>query len=252
MKLNVGTSGYSYKGWKGSFYPERIPAKEMLGFYASRLLAVEINNTFYRLPKVGVLETWAGQVPADFRFAIKASRRITHFKRLKDVGDEIGFLLQTTQALGDRLGVLLFQLPPNLPCDLPRLEAFLELLPAGTSAAFEFRHASWSDVAVHELLRRRDCALVAVDAGDVESAELVATASWGYLRLRRPGYNRADLADWARRIRSQGWEEAFVFFKHEDEGAGPRLAAEFVEVAEGARPRKVPVPDDTAAGRKTG
>ena len=186
---------------------------------------MEINNTFYRMPKVGVLETWAGQVPAGFRFAIKASRRITHFKRLKDVGDEIGYFPQTTQALGDRLGVLLFQLPPNLPCDLPRLVAFLELLPAGTSAAFEFRHASGSDVAVHELLRRRNCAFVAVDAEDVESPEWVATASWGYLRLRRPGYNRADLADWARRIRSQGWEEAFVFFKHEDEGAGPRLAA---------------------------
>ena len=250
MKLNVGTSGYSYKGWKGSFYPERIPAKEMLGFYASRLLAVEINNTFYRMPKVSVLETWASQVPADFRFAIKASRRITHFKRLKEVGDEIGYLLQTTRALGDRLGVLLFQLPPNLSFDLPRLAAFLELLPTGTPAAFEFRHPSWSDVAVHELLRGRNCALVGVDSEDVDSPELVATARWGYLRLRRSEYDRADLADWVQRVRSQGWEEVFVFFKHEADG--PRLAAEFVEIAEGALPRKVPALAHTAAGRKTG
>jgi uncharacterized protein YecE (DUF72 family) len=243
VRLHVGTSGYSYKEWKGPFYPENLAARDMLSYYAERLPAVEINNTFYRLPRASVLESWRDQVPEGFRFAIKASRRITHLKRLKGADDETRYLLRVTESLGDRLGVLLFQLPPNLRKDLPRLEAFLALLPQGTRAAFEFRHESWLDDEVQSCLRARDCALVAVDGDAPEgSGELPSTATWGYLRLRRPAYARADLASWAGRIRSQRWDEAFVFFKHEDAGAGPGLAATFLEVAPRAARRKGAVP----------
>ena len=242
MRLSVGTSGYSYKGWKGPFYPEKLPAKDMLGWYAERLPAVEINNTFYRLPKASVLQSWGEQVPASFHFAIKASRRITHFKRLKGAQDETGYLLHTTEALGDLLGVLLFQLPPDLEADLPRLQRFLELLPEGRRAAFEFRHFSWDVPAVRECLSARGCALVHVDDEGSPKAELHATARFGYLRLRRAAYERADLASWAQRIRAQDWDEAFVFFKHEEDGAGPRAAAEFLDVAGRVEERKRAVP----------
>ena len=214
MKLSVGTSGYSYKEWKGPFYPEKIKPADMLSFYAERLGAVEINNTFYRMPKKNVLESWAEKVPAGFRFSIKASRRITHFKRLKGVEEELGFLLGNTEVLGDRLGVVLFQLPPNLACDLDRLDAFLAMLPEQTPAAFEFRHASWHDEAVYDRLRARNLALVAADTGDEDATPLVPTADWTYLRLRRSDYDRADLARWACEIRGHGFREAFVFFKH--------------------------------------
>ena len=240
MEHRVGTSGFSYKGWKGSFYPEDLPANRMLAHYAAVLPAVEINNTFYRLPRASVLETWAGQVPEGFRFAIKASRRITHFKRLKGADEETRYLLSTTSTLGPRLGVLLFQLPPNAAADAERLEAFLELLPDGTRAAFEFRHPSWLDEPIFELLRARNLALVAVDADGGEPPELVPTASWGYLRLRRAGYERADLAAWAARIGAQDWDESFVFFKHEDEGTGPALAGRYLELAQRAATRKKP------------
>ncbi len=236
MDFHVGTSGYSYKEWKGSFYPEKLAATKMLGYYAERLSSVELNNTFYRMPKTEVLESWAAQVPDGFRFAIKASRRITHFKRLKEADEVTDYLLRGVAHLGDRLGTLLFQLPPNLKCDLPRLDRFLELLPAGTRAAFEFRHPSWLDENVFVRLRAREFALVQVDADDESdegtTSELIRTAPYGYLRLRRPDYDGAALTDWALRIRDQGWEEAFVFFKHEDDGAGPRLAAEFVAATE--------------------
>jgi uncharacterized protein YecE (DUF72 family) len=238
MNASVGTSGYSYAGWRGPFYPERLPAREWLRFYAERLPAVEINNTFYRMPSASVLESWAAQVPGSFRFALKASRRITHFKRLADCADETAYLLRSAAALGGRLGPILFQLPPNLPRDLERLDAFLALLPEGTQAAFEFRHPSWLEASVLERLRARDFALVTVDAEDAEQAELVPTASFGYLRLRRPGYERADLAGWAQRIQSQGWREVFAFFKHEEAGAGPRLAAQLLELLERAASRK--------------
>jgi uncharacterized protein YecE (DUF72 family) len=230
-RLLVGTSGYSYKEWKGPFYPEKMKPADMLAFYAERLSAVEINNTFYRMPKKNVLENWAAQVPDGFRFSIKASRRITHFKRLKEIDEELGFLLGNVEVLGDRLGVLLFQLPPNMKCNVERLDAFLEKLPEGTPAAFEFRHESWQDDAVRERLAARDFATVAADAEDEDAPTLVAGTTWGYLRLRRPGYDRAALAGWAREIAAQGWERTYVFFKHEDEGAGPKMAAEFALVA---------------------
>ncbi len=232
MDLYVGTSGYGYKEWKGPFYPEDLPAEDMLGYYGERLRTVEINNTFYRLPKVSVVESWASQVPPSFRFSIKASRKITHFKRLKNVEEETEYLARTAGRLGDRLGALLFQLPPNFGVDLERLKQFLGILPEGTPAAFEFRHESWNDEAVHDLLRSHGVALCHADTEAVdEEADLVSTASWGYVRLRRPAYGQEDLERWAARIHREAWTRAYVFFKHEDAGAGPRMAARFAEIA---------------------
>jgi uncharacterized protein YecE (DUF72 family) len=231
VNLRVGTSGYSYPEWKGTFYPEDLPAKDMLRFYGGKLPAVEINNTFYRMPTASVLEGWAEQVPASFQFAIKASRRISHVKRLKDAGEETEYLLRTAATLGERLGVILFQLPPYQRKDVERLDSFLELLAGGPRAAFEFRHASWFDDDVFGALRRRDCALCVADTGEDDTTPFVSTAGWGYLRLRRPEYMDADLDGWVRQVRAQPWSDAFVFFKHEDEGAGPALAARFLERA---------------------
>ncbi len=233
MDLYVGTSGYSYDEWKGSFYPEDLSAKHMLSYYGERLSAVEINNTFYRLPKASVLESWASQVPESFRFSIKASRRITHFARLKpEAREPTEYMMTTVASLGARLGVVLFQLPPNLKSDVDRLAAFLDTLPAGAPCAFEFRHETWTDPAVHEALRERGMALVCADTEESTGDEpIVSTASWGYLRLRRPDYRDDDLARWVERVAATGWDRAFVFFKHEDEGAGPKLAARFRELA---------------------
>lgn len=234
MQLHVGTSGFSYKEWKGPFYPEDLPAKSMLSYYGEQLNGVEINNTFYRLPKASVLENWASQVPDPFRFSIKASRRITHFTRLKrEAREPTEYLLSTVETLGDKLGVILFQLPPNLKKDVERLTGFVDALPEGTPAAFEFRHETWKDEEVFNVLRARDMALVCADTEEGEDEPIVSTGPWGYLRLRRPGYDEADLARWAEAVRSTKWERAFVFFKHEDEGAGPRMATRFREIFEG-------------------
>jgi uncharacterized protein YecE (DUF72 family) len=242
MHFYVGTSGCSYKEWKGSFYPEKLPAKQMLGFYAERFATVEINNTFYRMPEASVLEAWAAQVPATFRFVLKAPQDITHRKRLKDAGALLLSLVDTARVLKERLGPLLFQLPPNFAKDLARLRAFLALLPARVRAAFEFRHSSWFDDEVFGLLRDHKAALCVADADDDLEVPFVATADWGYLRLRRPDYGTAALKKWAERMRKQEWTDAFVFFKHEDAGTGPRFAARLLELlAEGAtsaKPRK--------------
>jgi uncharacterized protein YecE (DUF72 family) len=229
MHFHVGTSGFAYKEWKGGFYPEKIAADAMLPAYAARLAAVEINNTFYRMPKESVLAGWASQVPDGFRFVLKASQRITHFARLGDDDGALDYFLRTATVLESRLGPTLFQLPPNLKKDLPRLEAFLSRLPHRWRAAFEFRHASWLEADVFAALRARDAALVYAEDDDGASP-LEPTASWGYLRLRRTSYSSGDLAERASRIRAQPWTEAFVFFKHEDgapavPGTGP-LAAE--------------------------
>ncbi len=230
MIIYAGTSGYSYKEWKGHFYPEKFPAADMLAYYAERLPAVEINNTFYRLPKESVLDGWASQVPENFRFSIKASRRITHFKRLKETDDETAYLLRALGTLGPLLGVILFQLPPNLKKDLPRLETFLDLLPPRAPTAFEFRHPSWFDEDVAGVLRERDCALCLADTDDGDPPTLVHTGSLGYLRLRRADYSDEDLRAWADRIEEQAWDRVFVFFKHEDEAAGPRMAERFLQL----------------------
>ncbi|HEX6791815.1 MAG TPA: DUF72 domain-containing protein [Candidatus Krumholzibacteria bacterium] len=228
MKLYAGTSGYSYKEWKGFFYPEKMPADQMLSFYATKLPAVEINNTFYRLPKRELIESWSSQVPAEFKFVIKASQKITHMRRLKGAEDETGYLMDTVSALENKLGVVFFQLPPNFKKDTERLGAFLDLLPDTTPIAFEFRHASWFDDEVYGLLRSHDVALCLADTDEELEVPLVSTASWGYMRLRRPEYPPAELERWRGWVESQQWKEAFVFFKHEDAGAGPKMAMEFL------------------------
>jgi len=234
MTIHVGTSGYSYKEWKGSFYPEKIPAKEMLRYYSERLSTVEINATFYRMPQTSMLETWLAQVPATFRFSLKASQRITHFKRLKETEDETKYFLDTAAVLGNQLGVVLFQLPPNMKKDLPRLESFLAQLPLTTPAAFEFRHPTWFDDDVLALLQSQNRPLVVSDTDDLPTTHIDKTADWGYLRLRRVSYSEENLIEWAARIRAQNWKETFLFFKHEDAGTGPKLAAQFLSIANAA------------------
>ncbi len=228
MKCWVGTSGFSYKEWKGSFYPEDLSNDGMLAYYGERLNAVEINNTFYRMPKRTVLADWASKVPDDFSFVLKASRKITHFRRLKGTQDELGYLVDVSGELGARLGPMLFQLPPNLKIDVERLRDFVSLFPAGLRAAFEFRHDSWFADETYTVLSDAGAALVVADTEAVEPAEVVATAPYGYLRLRRADYGPDDVARWARVVSDQDWEDAFVFFKHEDAGAGPALAERFV------------------------
>jgi uncharacterized protein YecE (DUF72 family) len=232
MNLHVGTSGYSYKEWKGSFYPEKIPAKDMLRFYSERLSTVEINATFYRLPQKSTLENWKEQVPKNFRFSLKAPQRITHFKRLNEVGEDAKYFLEIAATLEDQLGVVLFQLPPNMKKELPRLETFLGELPSQPRVAFEFRHPTWFDDDVLEVLRARNCALCISDTDDMPVTHIDKTADWGYLRLRRVLYSEEHLKDWFARVREQNWNETFVFFKHEDEGTGPRLAAQFLQLAD--------------------
>jgi len=231
MDLWVGTSGYSYKEWKGGFYPAKLPDGEMLRTYAARLPAVEINNTFYRLPKAEVLEGWAQQVSGDFRFVLKASRRITHIKRLRDAGDETAYLYQTALSLGRHMGVVLFQLPPNFQKDAPRLQAFLDSLPAGRGAAFEFRHASWFDDETFAALHDAGCALCLADTDDAPLKNVVTTADWGYLRLRKEKYTKKAVAKLAEQVASQPWQGAYVFFKDEGEGAGPKYALQFLELS---------------------
>jgi uncharacterized protein YecE (DUF72 family) len=248
MRVRVGTSGYSYKPWKGSFYPANLPDSEMLPYYASRLGVVEINNTFYRMPTKGLLAKWADAVPEDFCFVLKAPQRITHQKRLSpQTAEDLAFFLETASLLGSRLGAVLFQLPPFFKKDAERLRDFLARLPGSVRAAFEFRHASWLDEEVYEALRDRGAALCSADTDDAgdEGVPIVATAPWGYLRLRRSDYSDADLAAWAERVSRQPWSDAFVFFKHEDEGKGPAHAERFKrEVGE---PGTSPAPARTDA-----
>jgi uncharacterized protein YecE (DUF72 family) len=223
VRVLTGTSGYSYKEWKGLFYPEDLAADGMLRYYAERLSAVEINNTFYRMPKAEILSRWAEQVPDRFRFALKASQQITHRQRLKESADAVAYFFRVAATLGDRLGPVLFQLPPNFKKDLPRLGAFLEVLPPASRSAFEFRHESWFSDDVFDALKTRGCALCVAEDEEL-ATPFVATASWGYLRLRRQDYGEQDLAERATRLRAQPWEEAYVFFKHEEGGKGPALA----------------------------
>jgi uncharacterized protein YecE (DUF72 family) len=232
VNIRIGTSGFSYKEWKGSFYPEDIAASDMLRFYAGKFSTVEINNTFYRMPTAAVLSGWAEQVPDGFTFALKASQRITHRSRLKDAADSVEFFFRVATTLGDRLGPVLFQLPPNLKKDLPRLADFLTLLPAGSRSAFEFRHASWFEDDVYEALRGAGAALCVAEDEDL-ATPFVATTGWGYLRLRRQDYGPESLAERARRIREQAWSEAFVYFKHEDEARGPIFANGLADVLSG-------------------
>lgn len=233
MNVSTGTSGFAYKEWKGAFYPDDLPADRFLAYYAERFRACEINNTFYRMPKPETLRGWSSQVPPGFRFVLKASRQITHSKRLKDCAQPVEYLAQCARELGDQLGPILFQLPPNLKKDVDRLRAFLQVVPEGIRAAFEFRHASWHEDDVLDALREHGAALVIADTDDL-TAPRVATACWGYLRLRRVEYTDDEVRDWAEWTLAQEWDDAFAFFKHEDAATGPRLAARFAELCEGA------------------
>jgi uncharacterized protein YecE (DUF72 family) len=233
MQVLAGTSGYSYKEWKGPFYPEKLPADEMLRFYAGHFRTVEINNTFYRMPDETVLSRWAEQVPDDFAFSVKAPRRISHDKRLRDAEPDVAEFLRRTSVLGPKLGPVLFQLPPFLQKDLPKLEDFLALLPATLRAAFEFRHASWQDDSVYETLRARGAMLCMADTDEGETP-LVSTSDSGYLRLRREQYDDRELRAWVGQIAAQPWSRAYVYFKHEDAGLGAKFAQRFNQLwAEG-------------------
>ena len=232
MRVLIGTSGYSYKEWKGTFYPDDLPAAKMLSFYAQHFRTVEINNTFYRMPEAKTLEKWESEVPDGFVFILKAPQRITHQKKLADVADDIRQFYEAAAALKSKLGPVLFQLPPFARKDAGKLRDFVRRLPPDSRAAFEFRHASWFDEEIFSILRDRDAALCAADTDDVADPDsvLVPTSSWGYLRLRRTEYNDADLTAWARRVGNQSWTDAYVFFKHEDEGKGPAFARRFGEL----------------------
>ncbi len=231
MKIFAGTSGYGYKEWKGIFYPDKIQPKEMLRFYSERLETVEINNTFYHMPTESVLKSWAEQVPDGFIFAIKAPQVITHMKLLRNVGEETDFLFRSLSVLDDKLGPVLFQFPASFSADLPALKAFLNLVPGNVSCAFEFRNRSWLDDEILDVLRKRGCSLCVADADEKPANEIISTASWGYLRLRRSDYEEADLSQWLKKILSQEWKRAFIFFKHEEGAKGAELALRFRELA---------------------
>lgn len=230
MRTIVGTSGYSYKEWKGIFYPEALPAAKMLSFYAAHFGAVEINATFYRMPEVKTLEKWRSEVPEGFTFVLKAPQRITHQKRLAGVEDDVRHFLEVASTLGPQLGPLLFQLPPYQKKDVERLREFLGLIPRTVRAALEVRHDSWLDEEIYALLREHDVALCLSDTDEVTDPDalIVPTAGWGYLRLRRTEYSDADLAAWKGRIASQSWSDAYLFFKHEDEAKGPAFAKRYL------------------------
>jgi len=228
MNTRVGTSGYSYAPWKGSFYPEDLKAADMLRYYSQRFPTVEINNTFYRMPTAPLIERWASETPESFSFVLKAPRRLTHEKRLEDPESEEYFFC-TAGLLADRLGPTLFQLPPFFKKDLARLQGFLARIPNGRRVALEFRHASWFDDEVYDALRASGAALCLADTDEAPNPAIEPTTDWGYLRLRRIQYDEAALDAWAARIRSQPWKEAWVFFKHEDAGTGPKLARQLIE-----------------------
>jgi uncharacterized protein YecE (DUF72 family) len=216
-KLFAGASGYSFKEWKGSFYPQDMKPEGMLAFYAGRLPTVEINNTFYRMPRTEVLENWAKSTPAGFRFSIKASRRITHMARLKadSAADSVAFLYRNLQTLQEKRGPVLFQLPPFLKKDLPRLKDFLALLPQGHHAAFEFRNDSWFADEVYDALKGAGASLCLSEREDDAPPPLVETTSWGYVRLRLETYSDKELEQWAKRLAATGWREVYVYFMHE-------------------------------------
>lgn len=238
MNLHVGTSGFAYKEWKGSFYPSDFPASAMLTYYAERFATVEINSSFYRLPAEDSLRQWAETVPDGFTFAFKAPQTITHRKRLREVEEVTAEFLRVIGVLGSRLGPVLFQLPPNFKKDLPRLESFLQSVPPGPRVAFGFRNPSWFDEDVMAVLRDHRLPLC-IEEEQERSTPLMQTADWGYVRLRRGAYDDASLQEWADRIRAQRWSDVYVYFMHEDTGTGPRFAQRFEEIFHGDSPREV-------------
>jgi len=231
VKLLAGASGYSFKEWKGNFYPADIKPEQMLAHYSAQLPTVEVNNTFYQMPKVAVLENWARSTPERFRFAIKASRRITHQARIKadQAADSVAFLYRNLAALGEKRGPVLFQLPPFLKRDLPRLQEFLRVLPPEHMAALEFRDDSWFDDEVYDALRTAGAVLCLSEREDSAPPPLVQTAPWGYVRLRLEEYSGDALEKWARRLAATGWHEIHVYFMHEP--TAPAYAKALMEYA---------------------
>jgi len=221
----IGTSGYNYPEWKGSFYPETLSAAKMLPYYAERFPTVEINYTFYRAPTEKILDGWSRATPEPFKLTLKAPKRITHDARLRDCGDRVRQFLETAAHLGPKLGALLFQLPPNLKKDLVLFDSFLDALAPSVCAAFEFRHATWFDEAVYERLRARNLALCVADSEKL-STPVEMTADYAYFRLRDEGYSPEAIARWAATIRGKtsGCRDVFVYFKHEEAGKGPEFA----------------------------
>jgi uncharacterized protein YecE (DUF72 family) len=224
MRNLIGTSGYNYPEWRGSFYPEKLPSAKMLAFYAGHFNSVEVNYTFYRMPTAPLLEGWARGTPDGFTFTLKAPRRITHDSKLQRCEDLTQAFCRTASTLGGKLGALLFQLPPTFKRNDAVLDGFLSLIPEGTCAAFEFRHVSWHDEAVFEALRRRNVALCIADSEKM-STPIVSTADYAYFRLRDEGYGPADIERWAGVVRAQKTaDRAYVYFKHEEQGKGPEFA----------------------------
>jgi uncharacterized protein YecE (DUF72 family) len=236
MQVLAGTSGYSYKEWRGHFYPDKLPADQMLRYYAERLPTVEINNTFYRMPAEAMLMRWASEVPENFAFTLKAPRRITHELRLREAGSNVSEFLRRVAVLGDKLGVLLFQLPPFLKKDMPRLKDFLDVLPTGQRVAFEFRNDSWQTDDVYQILRAQGAMLCVTDT-DEGDTPFVATSDHGYVRLRRTHYDAADLRAWVERIAAQNLERTYVYFMHEDGAMGTGWAKQVLEVWREMTPR---------------
>jgi len=231
MKSWIGTSGFQYTEWKGYFYPEKLPAAKMLPFYAERFQTTEINYTFRRIPSGKTIESWSELTPEQFAFSLKAPQRVTHFAKLQNCAETLNYFFGVIQGLEDKLGPILFQLPPSFKKDAQVLNAFLEELPDGIRAAFEFRHDSWFDDETFESLRAHNASLCIAES-DKLSTPIVATADFGYLRLRREDYSTADIVRWAEMLRSNGskWSDAFVYFKHEERGVGPQLAAEMIRL----------------------
>ena len=229
--IRIGTSGYNYPEWRGSFYPEKFPAAKMLPYYAERFSTVEINYTFYRMPSAKTIAGWVAETPPGFSFTLKASQRITHIARLREIDDSLRYFLDTAAGLGPKLGPILFQLPPNFKKDLARLGGLLALLPKGLRCAFEFRHESWFTGDVYERLRAANAALCVADTEEA-TTPLELTADWGYFRLRDQGYTAADLEEWSGTIRrlAASWRDAFVYFKHEEAGTGPAFARQLEEL----------------------
>ena len=231
MKFWIGTSGFQYAEWKGNFYPEDLPAAKMLPYYAERLSTTEINYTFHRIPALKTIDNWKSLTPSNFQFALKAPQKITHWSKLRDCADTVRYFHDVVSALGEKLGPVLFQLPPNFQKDTLVLGDFLNGLPDGMRTTFEFRHESWFDDEVFETLRARNVALCIADTEKLETPK-VATAGFGYLRLRREDYAKGDIERWTAFVRGQAgrWAHSFVYFKHEEAGIGPKLAAQMLDL----------------------
>ncbi len=232
MNLWIGTSGFQYAEWKGTFYPEKMPAAKMLPYYAERLSTTEINYSFHRIPSAKTIEGWYQATPERFKFSLKAPQKVTHWAKLRNCGDTMRFFHQVISDLETKLGPVLFQLPPTLKKDAALLEAFLVDIPEGMRCAFEFRDASWFDDQIYALLRSRNLALCIAESEKLATPD-VATADYGYLRLRREDYEEADVTRWldAVKARAEQWSEALVYFKHEESGVGPKLATRMMELA---------------------